>query len=247
MDLAGRTALVTGASMGIGRASAIALARRGVRVLATGLEADLLDEVARLCGARVLAADLSRSDDVEQVLAWAGEVDLLVNNAGFGRFESLAAIDPHATLELLLVDLAAPIRLTAALAPAMVRRGHGHVVNVASIAGLIGVAHEAVYSAAKAGLIAFSESVRYELAGTGVGVTVVVPTVVKTSFFARRGLAYERRFPRPVAAGVVAEALVRGVVRGSSEVFVPRWTIVPARLRAATPELFRRAASRSMS
>ena len=138
------------------------------------------------------------------------------------------------------------MRLSAALAPGMARRGYGRIVNVASIAGFVGVAREAVYSAAKAGLIAFSESTRYEFSGTGVGVTVVVPSAVETSFFARRGQPYGRRLPRPVAATRVAEALVNAVERDVAEVFVPRWTVVPVRLRGGLPGLFRRAASRSM-
>jgi short-subunit dehydrogenase len=158
----------------------------------------------------------------------------------------LAAVGHAATLEMLAVNLAAPIRLTAALAPGMVARGRGHIVNVASIAGYIGVAHEAVYSATKGGLIAFSESVRYELAGSGVGVTVVLPTVVATQFFEQRGRAYARRFPRPVGAARVAAALVAGVERDTAEVFVPRWAAVPVRLRGAVPRLFRRAAGPSM-
>ena len=246
MDLAGRTALVTGASLGIGRATALALARRGMRVRATGLEAEPLLELARSCGAAVLAADLGDREDLDRLLGWAGPVDLLVNVAGFGRYEPLAAIAHAATLAMLSVNLAAPIRLTAALAPGMVERGWGHIVNVASIAGYVGVAREAVYSATKGGLIAFSESVRYELAGSGVGVTVVLPTVVATQFFEHRGRPYARRFPRPVAAAQVAAALVAGVERDAAEVFVPRWTIVPARLRGAAPRLFRRAAGRSM-
>ncbi len=246
MDVAGHTALVTGASLGIGRATALELSRRGARVRATGLEAESLLELADQCRAEVLAADLSDQRQLEGLLEWAGPVDLLVNAAGFGRYEPLAAIDHAQTLEMLAVDLAAPIRLTAALAPGMAARGYGHVVNVASIAGYVGVAREAVYSAAKGGLIAFSESVRYELAGTGVGVTVVVPAAVATSFFTRSGHAYTRRFPRPLAAARVAAALVAAVERNAPEVFVPRWTVVPVRLRGGLPGAFRRAAARSM-
>ena len=247
MDIAGHAALVTGASLGIGRATALELSRRGARVRATGLEAEPLLELADQCGAEVLAADLNDRHDLDRLLEWAGPVDLLVNVAGFGRYGPLAAIDYAQTLEMLAVNLAAPIRLTAALMPGMVARGHGHIVYVASIAGYVGVAREAVYSATKGGLIAFSESVRYELAGTGVGVTVVVPAAVATTFFTRSGHAYGRRFPRPLAATRVATALVAAVERDSPEVFVPRWTIVPARLRGGLPGAFRRAAARSMS
>ena len=194
----------------------------------------------------MLAADLRRPAELERVLEWAGPVDLLVNAAGVGRYEALADVRPGPLDELLTVNLVAPIRLTAALVPAMVARGAGHIVMVASIAGFVGVAHEAVYSASKSGLIAFAESIRYELAGSGVGVTVVVPAAVATGFFARSGHAYERRFPRPVSPARVASALVAAVERGTPEVYLPRWTVLPVRLHGALPRSFRRAAAASM-
>src|SRR5207253_8100999 len=108
-------------------------------------------------------------------------------------------------------NLAAPIRLAALLVPGMVERGVGHLVNVSSIVGHVGVRFEAVYSATKAGLLAFSESLRYELAGSGVGVTVVSPGAVRTAFFEREGRTYNRAFPRPVAPERVAGVVVRAI------------------------------------
>jgi short-subunit dehydrogenase len=245
MDLSGRTALVTGASSGIGLATVLALARRQMRVLATGLDSPELAGLESTAGVRVLAADLNEDEGLERVLAWAGPVDLLVNNAGFGWYGPLTGMETGPACDMLHINLAVPLRLTAALVPGMIERGRGHIVNVASIAGYIGVPREAAYSASKAGLITFSNSTRIELAGTGVGVTLVVPAAVDTPFFAREGRPYRRRIPHLVRPGRVAEALVTAVERGSAEVFVPRWIVLPVRLHGGLPRLFERLARRS--
>ena len=245
MDLAGRTALVTGASAGIGRATALALTQRGVRVKATGLEAEPLVELARSHGVAVLAADLGRADDLDEVWRWAGAVDLLVNVAGFGRYEALAAIDCDATLELLAVNLAAPIRLTAALAPGMVARGDGHIVNVASIAGYVGVAHEAVYSASKAGLIAFWRACATSWPAAGSASPSSCPPSWRhgssTSAAGRTRGAFRGRWPPRASPprswpGSNATPLRSSCRAGRGA----------ARLRGAAPRLFRRAAGRAM-
>jgi short-subunit dehydrogenase len=101
------------------------------------------------------------------------------------------------------------------------------------------VKDEAVYASTKAALIAFSESLRYELRGTPVGVSVVSPGVVRTPFFEHRGRAYERRFPKPVAPEDVAEAIAEAIEHDRAEVFVPRWMGVPARLRGGIPSVYR--------
>ena len=245
MDLSGRTALVTGASSGIGLAIAQALACRRVNVLATGLDTPELAALQGATGVRVLAADLGQDEEIERLLAWAGQVDLLVNNAGFGWYGPLIGLGPKRSGDLLRINLAVPQRLMAALVPGMIERRHGHVVNVASIAGYIGVPREAAYSASKAGLITFTNSARAELAGTGVGLTLVVPAAVDTPFFAREGRPYDRRVPRLVPPARVAERLVAAVERGTPEVFVPRWIVLPVRLHGGLPRLFERLARRS--
>ena len=147
--------------------------------------------------------------------------------------------DAEALEVLIEVNLSAPVRLTQLLVPGMLERRRGWIVNVASIAGHVGVRDEAVYSATKAALIAFSEALRYEVRDRGVGVTVLSPGAVRTAFFERRGRPYERSFPAAVSADQVAAALVRGVRRGRSEVFVPRWMGLVARFRGLAPGAFR--------
>jgi short-subunit dehydrogenase len=121
----------------------------------------------------------------------------------------------------------------------MLARGRGHLVFVSSIAARTGVAGEAVYAAAKAGLDAFAESLRLELAGSGVGVSVVVPAAVDTGFFARRGRPYQRSSPKPVSAAAVARAVVTAIERDRAEVFLPSWMRVAPTVRALAPAAFR--------
>lgn len=230
MRLEGATALVTGASSGIGRATAAALAARGARVIALGRDPARLEGV----GERQVVWDLAQPGAVAEEI---GPVDILVNNAGIGWAGPLA--ETPDVERLVAVNLVAPILLTRALLPAMVERGRGHVVNVASIAGFVAPRDEAVYAATKGGLVAFTESLRYELRGSGIAVTLVAPGVVATRFFERRGRPYERAWPRPISAQRVAEAIARAIEDGKDEVFVPRWMGAVARMRGAAPGLFR--------
>jgi short-subunit dehydrogenase len=245
MQLRGRAALVTGASSGIGRATALALARAGVAVKATGRDDAALNVLAAANGGiEVHAADLGSPDGVERITRWAPSVDILVNNAGFGWWGSFVDMDPDLAEQLVRVNVLAPMRLCAGLLPAMIDRGRGHIVNVASIAGHVGVRNEAAYAATKAALIAFSESLRYEVRGSGVLVTVISPGAVRTSFFEREDHPYARRFPRPVSPERVAGAILRAIETERREVFVPRWMGFPAWLRGAAPGLYRRLAAR---
>jgi len=234
MELAGRTCLVTGAAGGIGRAAVAALEAAGARVLAAdrpGSGAALEHDLAEPGAAARLAAD-------------AGEVDVLISNAGVGSFGDLAALGAADVEPLLRVNLVAPVELTRALLPGMLARRRGHVVFVGSIVGTVGRPREAVYSAAKGGLAVFAESLRAELGGSGVGVSLVVPVAVDTGFFTARGAPYGRSRPRPVPPERVARELVEAIRRDRPEVVVPRLLAVPMRLHGAAPRLFRRLARR---
>ncbi|HZP52638.1 MAG TPA: SDR family NAD(P)-dependent oxidoreductase [Actinocrinis sp.] len=165
-------------------------------------------------------------------------------SAGVGWCGPFEVMPPARIDEIVTVDLVAVMHLVRLLLPHMIARGRGHVVLVGSVTGCTAVAKEAVYSAAKAGLSAFAESLRYELVGTGVRVTLVVPGVVDTPFFERRGVPYLRNYPRPVPAMRVADATIDAIRRGRDEVYVPRWMGVPGRVRGAAPKLYRTLAAR---
>ncbi|MFD7995693.1 SDR family NAD(P)-dependent oxidoreductase [Streptomyces mexicanus] len=245
----GGCALVTGASSGIGAAVARRLAAQGGwRLVLNGRDRARLEEVARGTSAVVYPADLSGPGAERRLAEFAlnsvGRVDLLVAGAGIGWAGPFSTMPQPAIDEVFDVNVLATVHLVRLLLPHMVRQGSGRVVIIGSLAGTVGVREEAVYSAAKAALATFADAVRYELRGTGVGISHVVPGVVDTPFFDRRGVPYRRSRPKPVPAGQVADAVWEAVARGRDEVYVPRWTRVPGRVRGVAPGLYRRLAAR---
>ncbi len=244
MRIQGAVALVTGASSGIGWAAAQRLAAAGARVVAHGRDGERLAELSRLTGAAVVTGDLADPRSVAAIATQAGDVDILINNAGIGWAGPFVDMSDKEVGRLVAVNLTGPIELTRALLPGMLARGAGQLTFVTSIAGRTAVAGEAVYSATKAGLDAFADSLRFELAGTPVEVSVVVPGVVDTPFFERRGRPYDRRRPRPIPAGVVADALVKGIAAGRAELYAPRWLRLPVVVRGTMPGVYRRLAAR---
>lgn len=177
------TALVTGASRGIGRAIAQRLAS-GYRIVAVARDHDALDSVAREIDraggdCQVIAIDLTRPEDVRRALAGV-EADVLVNNAGVMVKKPFAELSSNEWHRMVDVNLNAIFHVTQALLPGMVARGHGHIVNIASIAGRSAFVGGTCYAATKHALLGLSESLMLEVREHGVKVSVVMPGSVAT-------------------------------------------------------------------
>jgi short-subunit dehydrogenase len=268
MDVAGAFGVVTGASSGIGRAVALRLAAKGCRLALVGRDKERLDELAGRTGGEVRIADLAAEENVAALASWLSDLDpapdLLLNSAGVGAVaDAVAGAGGQAdeALEegevpadracrdvvldhLLAVNLRAPIALTQAVLPGMLARGSGHLCYVSSIAALLGVPRESSYAAVKAALHAYARSLNVEVSTRGVGVSVIAPGIVDTEFFARRGVPYLRRFPRPMSPDRAAASIVRAIERDRNEVIVPRWLRLPVVLQALAPTTYARLAGR---
>jgi len=196
---AGRVAIVTGGTRGIGRAVVRALAADGWQVVLTGRDGARVEESARAldAGGRVsgLVADMGRAEDVQRLVADThqrlGRIDLLVNNAGITRDGLLIRMKDADWDEVLGVNLRGAFQAMRAVARVMIRQRSGRIVNIASTAGAMGTAGQANYSAAKAGLIGLTKSAARELAHWGILVNAVAPGLIETDMSA--GLSGEIR------------------------------------------------------
>lgn len=229
MRVRGRSILVTGASSGIGRATALRLAGSGARVVAAARNAERLDTLAAAHpGITAVPCDLTLDADRARLVEEAGPVDVLVNNAGvgwMGLVESMPAAEVRTLIETNVVAL---IDLTQRVLPGMLGRGLGHVVNVASVASWVAFPPYTIYSATKWAVQGFSEGLRRELLGRGVTAATVNPGPIATEFFARSAGATEPS-GEPIVGpgtGLVAAAVVRSIrlrhVPGYQTISVPR-------------------------
>jgi short-subunit dehydrogenase len=225
-------ALVTGASSGIGEEFARRLAGRGYNVVLVARRTDRLRALASRLGpmgvrAEVLGADLRYPDAVQalpdRIRALDLEVDVLVNCAGFGTFGAFVGSSLESQVGQVRVNVEAPMTLTHLLLPAMLERRTGAIVNVASVAGLQPLPHEAVYGATKAFLLSFTEALHVETRGTGVSVTAVSPGPVPTEWQAVAGYDNQPNFPPHVSTADVVDAAFDAVEKD-------RRAVIPGRL-----------------
>jgi short-subunit dehydrogenase len=253
-NLGGANALLTGAAGGLGRHIAGALATRGVRIAVSGRRIEPLERLCldlRRIGAvaEPVIADLSdrqqTAELVERAEAIIGPLDLLVNNAGLEPPGAYTAFSDGDLLEVAEVNLLAPMLLTRHALPGMLARGRGHVVMISSLAGRGGNAFNVPYATTKAGLLGCARSLRAELEGTPVGVSVICP-----GFIANDGMYadIQREFGvnapvalRAVDPDRVAHAVVQAITRDRPDMLITGW---PMRPLLAIQELMPRVAER---
>ncbi|MCB0042931.1 MAG: SDR family NAD(P)-dependent oxidoreductase [Caldilinea sp.] len=244
-QLAGSVAIVTGASSGIGAATAVVLAAHGVHVVLVARRLDRLQalagDLAARYGVRTLAvpADLSRRVDIDRLVAETlrafGRIDILVNNAGLGMQGDVANLAEHQVRYLFDVNVYGPLLAMQAVAPIMARQGGGAIVNVSSILGKVVVpslgmvGSSAAYTASKFALDAFSAAARMELASQKIDVITVLPGVTRSEFndaFLVSNGGRPRTVPKSggllgvVPPERVAQRIVRAIERGEREVYV---------------------------
>lgn len=205
--LAGQTALITGASGGIGAAIARALHRRGAEVMLGGTRREALDALAGELGERAhtAVADLADPAAADRLAkdaeAAMGRVDILINNAGVTRDALLLRMNDADWQTVLDIDLTAAFRLTRALLRGMVRRRHGRVIGVTSVVALSGNPGQANYAAAKAAMIGMSKSIAAEVAGRGITVNCVAPGLIVTAMTDRLAPEQRARLAGTIPAG----------------------------------------------
>ncbi|HWM62644.1 MAG TPA: SDR family NAD(P)-dependent oxidoreductase [Solirubrobacterales bacterium] len=223
MDFSGRTALLTGATGGLGRAIAKALAERGASVALSARKAEALAELAAELpgeGHRVLPADLAEPGAAEQLAADAGAIDVLVANAGLPGAGLLDDFTGEQVGRALRVNLESPMLMARALYPAMVERGSGHLVFVASLAGKAASPRSSIYNATKFGLRGFALALRSDLGPKGVGVSLVSPGFIRDAgMFAEAGA----KPPPGLGTGTpdqVGAAVVKAIERDKVEIAV---------------------------
>ncbi len=223
MEIAGKTALLSGATGGLGRAIAAALAERGARLVLSSRKPEELAALADSLpgeGHRVAVADLAEEGAAERLVREAGAVEILVANAALPGGGRLDRFSQEELGQALRVNFEAPIRMARAVLPDMLEAGRGHLVMISSLQGKVAFARSSVYTATKFGLRGFALSLRDDLHGSGVGSSVVLPGFIRDA-----GMFADSGRPSPAGLGTsspeeVGEGVLKAIERDRAEVVV---------------------------
>ncbi|MCK5832248.1 SDR family oxidoreductase [bacterium] len=184
MVLKGKTAIITGAAHGIGKAIARRYASEGANLVLADLDAPAIKVIANELSALALVADVSSDDGANEIVSKAvekfGSLEILVNNAGITRDALVLRMKTESFDEVLKVNLRGPFLMSRAAAKFMIKARYGKIINMSSVVGIMGNAGQANYSASKAGLIALTKTLAKELGGRGVRVNAIAPGFIKT-------------------------------------------------------------------
>ena len=240
MQIPGKVAVITGASMGIGEALAQAFAQRGARVVLLSRGAARAESARGRIGlfdqTLALACDVRHREEIDRVVSLTlrqfGRIDIWINNAGHGLDDALATTDGAACRDTFDTNLFGTIAAMQAVVPPMKEQGGGTIINISSVAGHIPVPYKAVYSATKFAMNAISAAARVELRSAGIHVITVCPGYVRTDFGRNAVQGEQAKNIRPsaqrgITAERVARATVKAYIRQKREVVVP-WTMHPA-------------------
>ncbi|MFN7472757.1 MAG: SDR family oxidoreductase [Roseiflexaceae bacterium] len=249
MSLTNRVVVITGASSGFGADIARKAVAQGAKVVLAARSTDKLQAlVAELGGsshALAVTADVTSDSDIDTLVAAAnafGTVDTVINNAGFGLLDTLVDAPLVDLQRIMDVNVYGAVRCTRAFLPGMIARGHGQIIMMASMAGLVAVRNMAYYCASKFALVAIGRTLQQELSGTGVACTIICPGVAQTGFQTH---APNEKYPKAATlsnctSDQVAGAVIRAMQRRTmGEVIVPGSGALLARFSAAFPGISR--------
>lgn len=225
MDIKGKVVIVTGASSGIGEATARQFAREGAKVVLAARRVDRLQALAQEIAAMgtgaeafVVQADLSKLEDIQslikQTLDKYGRIDVLVNNAGFGRLDWLEKLDPTRDIQSQFdVNVLGVIQTTRQALPVMMKQRSGHIINMCSMAGLVATPTYTIYAACKHAVHGFSEALRREVKPWGIDVSMIYPGGVTTEFGQHAGIQRKTKATTPKSLLLSADDVGRAVVQ----------------------------------
>ncbi len=247
MNFKDKVVLITGASSGIGRASAIQFAKRGASIILVARRKEKLDQVDMELkkfniSTLVCECDISDKSQVkkisELILEKYESVDILVNNAGFAIYGSVSNLTIEEIESQMATNYFGMVYCTKIFLPSMIKKKSGHIVNVASVAGSFGLPGIASYCASKFAMLGFSEGLNHELKGSGVGVTVVSPIMVRTNFFDHSSFENIPKYsPTSLSAETVAKAILKASNSSRLEIIVPSVVRIAVWLKHTFPYL----------